>query len=65
MKFEEITVNSDSFHNSQETKKRLKISDCELAHIRNAGKLKFLKKGKAFYYFESSIAEYIQNRISK
>jgi Zn-finger protein len=36
---------------SKEAKKRLKISDCELMHRRESGKLIFKKVGRAFYYF--------------
>jgi len=35
---------------SKETKKILKISDCHLSHLRNDGKLVFMKKGNAFMY---------------
>lgn len=35
---------------SKETKKALHISDCELMHLRLAGKLEFIKKGNAFFY---------------
>ncbi|MBK8609281.1 MAG: hypothetical protein IPL84_04875 [Chitinophagaceae bacterium] len=40
---------------SIEAKVALKISDCDLAHHRNAGEVKFVKKGNAFMYLESSI----------
>ena len=36
---------------SKEAKKRLKISDCELMHRRESGKLFFKKVGRAFYYY--------------
>lgn len=32
------------FLTSKETKAELKVQDCDLAHIRNAGKLEFTKK---------------------
>lgn len=35
---------------SQEFKKLLNISDCELMHMRTSGKLKFIKKGNSFFY---------------
>lgn len=35
---------------SKEVKKVLKISDCELMHMRLAGKLEFVKRGNAFFY---------------
>ncbi len=44
---------------SKETKKLLKVSDCELSHIRLSGKLKFHKKGNSFMYALNSIEKYI------
>jgi len=41
--------------NSKEAKTVLKVQDCDLAHLRNAGKLKFEKKGNAFMYSKESI----------
>lgn len=45
---------NDSEHkvwcSSKETKKALKISDCELMHIRLAGKLEFKKVGNSYFY---------------
>lgn len=35
---------------SQEFKKLLNISDCELMHMRTSGKLRFIKKGNSFFY---------------
>ena len=35
---------------SREAKQVLRVSDCELAHRRQAGKLRFMKKGNAFLY---------------
>lgn len=46
------------FLTSKEAKKTLKVQDCDLAHIRNAGKLKFEKKGNAFMYSKESIDEF-------
>ena len=43
---------------SKEAKTALKVQDCDLAHIRNAGKLKFEKKGNAFMYSKESIDEF-------
>jgi hypothetical protein len=37
--------------NSQEFKKILSISDCELMHQRESGQLKYVKKGRSFLYF--------------
>ncbi len=35
---------------TKETKAHLKISDCELMHIRLRGEIKFKKVGNAFFY---------------
>jgi len=35
---------------SKETQKSLKVSGCELMHLRVSGKLKFKKQGNAYYY---------------
>jgi len=38
---------NDEYLNSKETMKKLKISSCELMHLRTKGKLKFIKKGNS------------------
>lgn len=43
------------FLTSKETKVELKVQDCDLAHIRNTGKLQFTKKGNAYLYSKESI----------
>jgi hypothetical protein len=53
--------NSDSFLSSKETKMELKLHDCDLAHIRNSGKLQFTKKGNAYLYSKESIEELKKN----
>lgn len=45
----------EKFLTSKEAKVALKIQDCDLAHIRNAGKLQFTKKGNAYLYSKESI----------
>jgi hypothetical protein len=35
---------------SQDTQKRLRISSCELMHLRVVGRLRFRKHGNAFRY---------------
>jgi hypothetical protein len=52
-------MESKKYLNSKEAKAVLKIQDCDLAHIRNAGKLQFEKKGNAFMYSKESIEQYI------
>ena len=43
--------------NSKETKKKLKISSCDLMHMRIDGKLRFEKNGNAFLYKKSDIEQ--------
>ena len=43
---------------SKEAKKELKVQDCDLAHIRNSGKLQFIKKGNSYLYVKESIEKY-------
>lgn len=41
---------------SAEVRRRLKISTCELAHLRNNGQLKFKKQGNAYLYWPDAAA---------
>lgn len=51
-------MNKEKYLTSKEAKAALKVQDCDLAHIRNAGKLKFTKIGNAFMYSEKSLQEF-------
>ena len=48
----------DNYLNTSQTKKELKMGDCEVMHLRTSGILKFEKKGNAFLYSKSSIEDY-------
>ncbi len=48
----------EQYLTSKEAKTVLKVQDCDLAHIRIAGNIKFIKKGNAFMYSEKSILEF-------
>jgi hypothetical protein len=50
---------TEQYLTSKEAKAALKVQDCDLAHIRNAGKLQFSKKGNAFMYSKKSIENFI------
>lgn len=41
--------------NSKEVLKTLKIRACDVMHLREAGKLKFIKQGNAFLYNAESV----------
>jgi len=58
MKHKEI--DNSNFYSSKEAKAALKVQDCELVHIRNAGKLRFLKRGNAFMYSKDSVEAYVK-----
>ena len=40
---------------SKEARKELKVTDCDLMHLRVAGKLRFDKKGNAFLYEKKEV----------
>lgn len=44
--------------NSEEARRELKISSCDLSHIRESGKLRFRKEGGAFLYLKKDVAKY-------
>jgi len=43
-------INKETWLSSKDAKIILKVSDCHLSHLRNEGKLVFMKKGNAFLY---------------
>jgi hypothetical protein len=46
----------DRWLTSDEARQLLKVSSCELMHLRDAGELPFRKKGNAFLYDPASVA---------
>lgn len=40
---------------SEETRKELRISNCDLMHLREAGNLRFKKQGNAFFYAQEDV----------
>jgi len=48
-------MREEEYLTSKEAKALLKVQDCNLAHIRNARKLEFVKKGNAFLYLKESV----------
>ncbi len=54
--------NPAEYLTSKETKVILKIQDCELMHLRQSGKLKFIKKGNAYLYIRESIENITKNK---
>lgn len=48
----------DAWLTSEQVRKRLKISTCDLAHLRQAGRLRFRKKGNAYLYCPDDCAKF-------
>jgi len=47
---------------SKETKSMLKISDCELMHLRESGAIQGKREGRSFLYDLKSIKRYIEGK---
>jgi hypothetical protein len=45
------------YYTSKEVKTYLKIQDCDLAHTRQADKLKYKKSGKSYLYCKDSVLQ--------
>ena len=45
-----LKVNSPIYFSSSEMKKLLKVSDCDLMHLRTSGKLQYQRSGNSFLY---------------
>jgi len=56
-------MQQELWFSSTEFKKILAVSDCELMHLRTAGKLTFKKKGNAFLYLLTDKTLLLQNPI--
>lgn len=50
-------MKKEEFYTSKEVKTYLKIQDCDLAHTRQAGKLKYIKSGNSFLYYKDSVEQ--------
>ncbi|MCL1076580.1 hypothetical protein L2734_00075 [Parashewanella spongiae] len=48
------TETNKQWLNSKETQRALKISGCQLMHLRESGKLQFKKVGRAYFYWVAS-----------
>lgn len=45
-----MEIDEEKYANIKETMESLKVSSCELMHMRVSGNLKFIKKGNAYFY---------------
>ena len=45
---------------SDEARRALRISSCELMHLRLAGKLRFSKKGNSFFYKKDDVQKVLK-----
>ncbi len=48
-------MSKEKYLTSKGAKAELKVQDCDLAHIRNAGKLEFTIKGNVYLYSKELI----------
>lgn len=53
-----MSKNSIKYLTNKETKKELKVQNCDLAHVRIPGNLQFTKKGNSYLYLKQSIDKY-------
>ena len=47
---------------SKEVMKELRISSCDLMHLREEGKLRAVKKGNAYLYSEGDVKKELSNK---
>lgn len=47
---------------TKEVKSALKVQDCEVMHLREAGKIKFTKVGNAFWYLRSDVEKLVKDK---
>ncbi|MCE2974204.1 MAG: hypothetical protein LW852_12205 [Sediminibacterium sp.] len=50
-------MKKEVFYTSKEVKTYLKIQDCDLAHTRQTGKLKYIKSGNSYLYYKDSVEQ--------
>jgi hypothetical protein len=55
MKNKEASVDEEEWLTSKETKTSLKISSCDLMHLRESGQLRFRKIRSAFFYAKADV----------
>lgn len=46
---------TESWVTSKQAREQIRISSCELMHLRESGKLRFRKQGNAFFYQRSDV----------
>ena len=47
---------------SMEVKSALKISGCDVMHLRESGKIEFIKKGNSFWYLRSDVEKLVKQK---
>jgi hypothetical protein len=50
-------MKKEVFYTSKDVKTYLNIQDCVLAHARQAGKLKYIKRGNSYLYYKDSVEQ--------
>ena len=48
---------NDEYFSSKDTMKKLNVTSCELMHLRFANKVKFFKRGNAYFYQVNSLKQ--------
>ena len=56
---------SEPYLKSKDIKSVLKVSDCELMHLRQRGQLEYIKKGNAYFYSLPSNCSILDHAIGK
>lgn len=57
-------LSRDAHLNSAKTCKELRVSSCELSHLREAGELPYQKIGNAFLYAYDGVQKFKKKKIS-
>ena len=52
----------EKYMSTKQVKCALKVSGCDVMHLREAGKVKFIKKGNAFLYLRSDVEKLVKDK---
>ena len=55
MRAENFSNRSEAWFTSEAAKAKLRVRSCDLKHVREAGALRFQKKGNAFLYAKEDV----------
>ena len=57
--------NAKNWLSSKDVEKAFKTSSCDLAHLRQEGKLLFTKKGNSFLYDKKDVQNVLNKKLNK